>query len=89
VQDMAARVLANGGEPNYTTEKLTRAFPANVRALVALGWNRGQIRRADRQGDQPMTSHTNHDVPRVENPEPIDIAGLRIRTPADQTSSDR
>lgn len=40
VQDMAARVLANGGEPNYAFEKLARAFRANVHALLVLGWRR-------------------------------------------------
>ena len=34
VRDMAGRVLRNGGEPAYTTEKLWRAFVATARALV-------------------------------------------------------
>jgi hypothetical protein len=34
VQDMAARVLANGSEPSYANEKLWRAFQATVRALI-------------------------------------------------------
>jgi hypothetical protein len=39
LHDMSARVLANGGEPNYATEKLACAFRANVRALILLGWS--------------------------------------------------
>jgi hypothetical protein len=33
-QEMTQRVLNNGTEPNYATEKLLRAFRAIVRALV-------------------------------------------------------
>jgi hypothetical protein len=34
VKDMAERVLANGTEPAYATEKLLRAHAASVRALI-------------------------------------------------------
>lgn len=34
VKDMATRVISNGGEPAYATEKLWRAFKATVRALI-------------------------------------------------------
>jgi hypothetical protein len=37
IQDMATRVLNNGGEPHYTVEKLSVAFRATVRTLLALG----------------------------------------------------
>jgi hypothetical protein len=34
VQDMAARVIHNGGEPCYASEKFSRAFQATIRALI-------------------------------------------------------
>ena len=43
LQDMATRVLNNGGQPNYAGEKLARAFRANVHALLVLGWRRSDL----------------------------------------------
>lgn len=34
LKDMAERVIANGAEPAYATEKLRRAHAASVRALI-------------------------------------------------------
>ncbi|HEY2768309.1 MAG TPA: hypothetical protein VGI76_08630 [Solirubrobacteraceae bacterium] len=34
LKDMAERVIANGAEPAYATEKLLRAHAASVRALI-------------------------------------------------------
>jgi dihydropteroate synthase len=34
VKDVAERVLANGAEPAYATEKLLRTHAASVRALI-------------------------------------------------------
>lgn len=34
LKDMAERVIANGPEPAYATEKLRRAHAASVRALL-------------------------------------------------------
>lgn len=34
VQDMATRVISNGGEPAYAMEKLWRALQATIRALI-------------------------------------------------------
>jgi hypothetical protein len=36
MQDMAGRVIANGGEPNYASEKLRRAVDDGVKALAAI-----------------------------------------------------
>jgi len=41
VQNMAAR--ANGGEPNYASEKLARALRASIRGLLRLGVSRGEL----------------------------------------------
>jgi len=43
VQNMAARVVANGGEPNYASEKLARALRASIRGLLCLGVSRGEL----------------------------------------------
>lgn len=36
IEDMAARVQANGGEPNYCTEKLGLALELTVRSLLLM-----------------------------------------------------
>jgi hypothetical protein len=36
MHDMAGRVIANGGEPNYASEKLGRAVHEGIQALAAI-----------------------------------------------------